>query len=428
MPEQHQLPTVLRAVPLQAGRHLWLHRPAMHALLICDVLFTSRVYLVPGIPILQPLLLGTSAALILFYAAFAYMRGHIFPVLLLMSCIALIINQLYVFEALSSVPLQFNSAFQFVWVMTFIVFFVISKDGNRHYLVNTLFMYASLYVVFYVAVALLNEFHILPAQLLRPLILEDHERGQRLFNYSAASAFAWFGWLYRAKTGPSMKTIVMLAICGLAIFLTLSRVFMLILILLTFAYLFRLGMSMIKVLCLSALWTASVFNLYGFVDSDWNPFALFSGDSSGSFRMLEYNVARIFLLQNPLSGIGIAPSSTDSWHLLGYDFFAAGDLGITGVWFDLGLFGLVLFFIGSHIACKPVRDIDASFRWPLVLTGCLMAGYGCIAPVIFYPAGATYFAILLGLWLDRRKVKSAQPLDTPLMRLRQYDGTSVLHG
>ena len=92
-------------------------------------------------------------------------------------------------------------------------------------------------------------------------------------------------------------------------------------------------------------------------------------------------------------------------------------LGAIGVWFDWGLVGVVAFFIGSHIACRPAKAVSRDYQWPLVLTGCLMAGYGCIAPVIFYPSGATYFAMLLGLWLaSLSRVSHPLRAETPRMQ------------
>lgn len=330
----------------------------------------------------------------------------------------LLINQLFVFSDLSKALVSFNAIFQFIWLVTFVIFFVMSRDGHRQYIVETLFFYATIYTVAYSFVALCYQAGILSQDFLKPLIMEDLERGQRLFNYSSATAFAWFGWLCRARYRPNLTTISMVMICGLSVYLTLSRVFILFLVIISFAFLFRLALVYVKVICLSALWSLSAISLYGFFDGSWNPFELFAGDSSGSFRMMEYNVARYLLWQNPLFGLGIAPTAADAWRLINQEFFAAGDLGVIGVWFDFGLIGLLLFFIGSHICCRHISGVSQGYALPLRLTGCLLAGYGCIAPVIFYAAGATYFAVLLGLWFDRRSpMRQAVHYVTPRRRL-----------
>lgn len=379
-----------------------IHRSSVHLLLFADLLFSSRLYRIGDMAFTQPLLLGLCAGFIAFYFFFTLLRGYLRPAALLVGALFLIVMQLYVFSALAGVAVKLNAVFQFFWALTFVVFFLAIRDGHGRYLANALLLYASLYVGIYAALALTFNFGLVRADALGILVADDAERGQRLFSYAIASAYAWFGWLYRLRERRSWRALAMLAISGLAIYLALSRVVTLCLVLMTFAALRGYTLNSIGRVCLTALLFVSAISFYGVFDTRWNPFSLFTSDTSGAFRMWEYEVARDLLREHFWLGIGIAPTAEDAWQFVQQDFFAPADLGVLGIWVDLGLAGLFCFLAGSFIACRPRIRMEPVLGTPLVLTGCLMTAYGCIAPVIFYPAGATYFAILLGFWLQAR--------------------------
>jgi hypothetical protein len=380
----------------------WIHRCSMHVLLLADLLFSSRIYRIGDVSFMQPLLLGLCAGFVAFYFIFAFLRGYIFCSALLAIVVLLLFTQLNVFSELSGVAVKWNAGFQFFWSLTFIVFFLIIRDGHGRYLAKALLFYASFYTVIYSVLTLAFNFGMIGVDALGILVAEDVERGQRLFSYTIASGYAWFGWLYRLRDRLTWIALTMLTLSGLAIYLSLSRVVTLGIVLMTFAVLRGYTLNSIGKVCLAVMLSVSAVSLYGVFDSGWNPFAILTSDTSGAFRMWEYEIARDLLREYPVLGIGIAPTAEDSWQFAKQDFFAPSDLGVIGIWFDLGLGGLIFFFLGSYVACKPGVEMESVLQAPLVLIGCLMTAYGCIAPVIFYPAGATYFAVLIGFWLDAR--------------------------
>lgn len=379
-----------------------IHRSSVHLLLFADLLFSSRLYRIGDMAFMQPLLLGLCAGFVTFYFVFTLLRGYLRPAALLVAALLLIVMQLNVFADLAGVAVKLNAGFQFFWALTFIAFFLAIKDGHGRYLANALLFYASLYAVIYTALALAFNFGLVGADALGILVADDAERGQRLFSYTIASGYAWFGWLYRLRERRSWGALIMLAISGLAIYLALSRVVTVCLVLMTIAALRGYTLNSIGKVCLAVLLIVSAISIYGVFDTRWNPFGLLTSDTSGAFRMWEYEVARDLLREHFVLGIGIAPGVEEAWQFVQQDFFAPSDLGVLGIWFDLGLAGLFCFLAGSFIACRPGVKMETSLGAPLVLTGCLMTAYGCIAPVIFYPAGVTYFAILLGFWLQGR--------------------------
>ena len=190
--------------------------------------------------------------------------------------------------------------------------------------------------------------------------------------------------------------------CGLAIGLTLSRVYIACTVVISALWIARFQLSTVRTVCLAVLWVATLTYIYGLLEPTWNPFMLFAGDTSGSIRADEYEITRYFIQQDYLWGAGIPSVQADVKSLTGNLYFAAGDLGTFGVWMDLGIFGLCFFMIGSHIVCHVIKQVEDRFRPALVLTGCLYTSYACISPQILYSTGGTFFALMLAYCLRGR--------------------------
>lgn len=394
-----------------------VHIVAINVFLLADIVFTSRLSRVFGDALAQPILLGTIAGISLMYTAAAFAEGRLTAVCLYIGTVGLLIGQLYVFSSITHAPVNFNSIFQHISITTFTVYFMISKAGLRSYLLRRITIFATAYCAFYSAIAVANLAGVLPPALFEAIVSSDIERGDRLFLYAGASAFAWFYWLSRTREMVSLANVAFLAICGAAIGLSLSRVFIGFVLSTSILFLLRVPNRMIGSISLGALGIASAVLLYGFVDPAWNPFSLFAGDTSGLVRGLEYETIRYLLWMNPVTGIGIAPNQTDIASLTGNFYFAASDLGALGPWWDMGLYGMILFFVGSYIATRPQGRSQGPFAEPLFLTGCMLVGYGCIAPALIMPGGSTYFALILGLWLDQRPVpRAAASVGAPSFR------------
>jgi hypothetical protein len=362
--------------------------------------------------LLQPLLLGSCAAVVMLYSGLAILERKWTLVVMQAFFLSLIVLQIYQFSALASVTPNANAGFQYVFGATFIVFSTIIADGFGVKLTQSMFQYAFGYTVVYFLISVLFDLGLFPQDILRSMTMDDTERGKRLYIYPGASSFAWFCCLHVFWRRPGLLSFAGLLVCGAAIYLSLSRVFIVFVCLLSAFYILRTKPSSIRAVCLAVMWGVSLATFGGLIWQQWNPFVFFSGDSSGSFRADEYDTARAFILENPILGVGMAPTQQDMGQLTGNPYFSANDLGAFGVWFDWGLPGLLVFFLASHIICQFPRRVAPGFRLPLFLTGSLLAGYGCIAPTILYSAGATYLAVILGYWLRPPGRARPRPLPT----------------
>lgn len=378
----------------------WPHKLAIHLLLLTDILYSSRIYRAVDDPILQTGLLSVFVVLGVLYSFLAILQRNYVCIAIAIIFVFVTYNQLQQFSVLSQYPVNYNSAGQLLELTILVTAGVISRLGLSDYLVKRVYVYAVWYTVSYTIVAIAYHVNILPERILDAIVLRDVERGERLFNYSTATAFAWFVCLYRVRRKFNLLHLSTLLICGLAVILTLSRVYIIFMLLLSVMYLVRFRHTTIRMTSLIILWSVSLSYFYGLLDANWNLFSFFATDSSGGTRALEYEIARSFIWQNPLWGIGFPPVPEAVGALTGDYYFAPNDLGTFGIWVDWGFIGLMLFFIGSHLVSRFKRGLSTDFEWPIFLTGCLLAGYGCIAPNAFYPGGATYFSIIVGISVD----------------------------
>ena len=374
-----------------------LNVAAIHVFLISDILFSSRLYraFLPGFS--QRVILAVLLVILFGYAFVAFLRLQLSVVAAFVGVCGLTVLQMFVFEHLTAAQFNLNSAFQYSLLTSFVVFAMLKRSALIEYALRWFLIFSVLYSVLYVFLSINSYFNLVPALSSQELLLFDDGRGVRLYNYSAATAFAWFYALHAWRRSPTaLLPLLLVAACGLALAMTLSRIYIACVLAVTALYLVGWSRRTIAATILAVLFSVSFVHLYGLVDPSFNPFTSLSGDASGSARASEYETARHFIWANPLTGVGIAPAPEDVGFLTGNYHFAGGDLGIIGIWWDYGLVGVVLFFLCSCLAVRTTPQLRPDLDTPLFLTGGLIVLYGIIAPVIFNPGGVTVFGMILG--------------------------------
>lgn len=381
---------------------------AIHALLLCDVAFNSRLFLIIPSPFLQPLLLGACIVFGVAFGILLILEGDVVPILAASSVVLLIAWQMTVFSQTTNIPIFVNASFQFVWTLALVPFTYWIKRGYANAIVDRYVNLAVAYSVLFLLLSLASFLRVLPSAITAPITLSDPERGARLFYYGALCALGWYARLQTLLREQSCKNWILAIICLLAVLASISRVSILIIFLITVLYLSRLRDRQIGSICGVLFVIGAGQNLVGLIDVSLNPYSYFSGDSSGSYRILEYELARIFIHKDPIFGFGLAPSSEAAGALLINPYFAAGDIGPTGVWFEWGVFGLVVFLLGTAITFRPIRLVsERSWRRPLYLMGVYMGLYGCIAPIIT-AGSASLFALIFSLWLHEIRTQRSR--------------------
>jgi hypothetical protein len=380
-----------------------LHRVLTHVLLGADLVFASRLYRVIGVASLQSMLLGACAATIVFYCLYITARGRIILPLLAAAYVALVMNQLTVFAEKLWLPVNPNTFFQFIWILCFVPFAGICLAGGRSYLLKCLVGYGTFYCAFFAAASVLQMAGALPGQVLAAIVSSDVERGARIFLYTGLACFTYFYWLVRICKTMNYRNLLFFGVAASASVLSLSRVYLLSIFCLTLAFLLKPKPSTISVISRSILLLGTLFVMSGMIVPTFNPYELFSGDTSGAYRAMEYGIVRERIMDDLLWGFGISPDIDLTKPFLGKFQIFAGDLGPLGVWFDFGLTGFCLFFVILWWCSKPQRSLSPGFGWPLFLTGCMMTVNGWLSPLAISPGGATMTALILAIGLTATK-------------------------
>jgi hypothetical protein len=399
---------------------LIFHAVVTHALLLDDIFYESRLYRALDAPIAQTLMLGTCFMIVLPYLFLTLHRGHVLPSLAAAGFSLLVIVQMLSFSSSENLPLNFNIFFQYIWVLTFVPFAGIALAGMRTYLLRWTVIYATIYCFVYVALNGVKFSGLVPAVYWQALVLSDIERGDRLFLYTGAVWIAYFYWLTDMRLAKRKRAVFFYCIAALAIGLSLSRVAILLTLALTIAFIAVPRPAALNSFVRVVLLLVSGVILYGVVDTDFNPFAFFSSDSSGSYRAMEYEILQFHIGRSPLTGFGIASSNEAASTALGHDFFFASDLGAAGVWFDFGLFGLLTYLAALWLVSKPARTLPPNYGWALFLTGCIMTAYGCMAPIMLSPGGAATFGLIAAMHLAERAYAPARPSPAGIMPMTQH--------
>ncbi|MHC2018718.1 hypothetical protein [Methylobacterium sp. CM6247] len=376
------------------------HRIAIHCLVIADVLFSSRLYqsLLPDFA--QRILLSTILLLSLIYFAIAVIRGHVLPVMIAVGAVSLVIGQMVVFSNNFSTQIDWNFSAQYIVFLSFLPIFVMSRDGMATLIAKVILAYALIYTLVYAVIGILYSAGLLPGALFTALLLNDAERGDRLFAYAGALAFAFYYSMGALQKNFTIKNLAIMMLCVAANYFTLSRVYLLCLTIVAVMNIVKLPRRIIALTSFGGFAIVSVGLLYGMADHSWNPFYAFaSQDTSGFGRALEYQVLQDILPSNFVFGLGIPGAPGLGAQVTGLSFFASGDLGAVGVFCDLGLIGLLFYIIAAAISCSEIHIMQERFSTCFFQTGCMMVLYGSIAPVLFAPGGVFYFSAILGIWL-----------------------------
>lgn len=388
-----------------------LHRVLIHVLLVGDLLFASRIYRVVGM-FMQPLILGSCAAIIIFYCIYTAIRGHILIPLLAVGYVALVMNQLTVFADKLWLPVNTNAFFQYIWVMSFVPFAGICLAGGRTYLLKCVVGYGTGYCCFYALASIMQMVGALPGKLLAELVSDLDFRGARIFLYSGLAAITYFYWLVQIRSRVTWTTLSFFLICALASLLSLSRVYLLVIFCLSVVFIVSPKPALLRLSAATVLGVGTAFVLSGIVIPSFNPFDLFASDVSGAYRALEYEVMRDRIFADPLWGFGMAPTADASKPFLGPYLIFPGDVGSVGVWFEFGFIGLVLYLIILWRCSTPQRSLPMKYGWPLFLTGTMLTAYGWMTPLAIAPGGATMTGLIFGIGLtahvQQRRAKAPQ--------------------
>lgn len=243
------------------------------------------------------------------------------------------------------------------------------------------------------------------------LKIGDVERGPRIFFAPAFAAFAFFFlWEWR-RGNPVLRLLLMIVAVG-ALWLSNYRTFLAIFLLVVLLRGARTLNPLVRLLIFAVVLTGYVVLLSGLVLPQWEPFAYFAKDGSGFARLLAYRHITPFVLDNWLSGVGIAGSNISLQHYLRTPTFYSvypTDLGPIGPLFVFGIGGLAAYILLTYymiVSRLPVRfGAEHPERMALHLTAMTCGIAGIISPSFMLETNSLFPALMMAGWIQLRRVR-----------------------
>lgn len=364
---------------------------------------------------LYPMLFASTLICIGVGIVLAVIEGQIICILSVVTIATLLILQAYIFSAISGFPVSLNMLASFSNMLAFVIF-CNSRINIRAVFVTTFWIaiiYSMVYVLFYdrfVAAAFdadqqrwANEAIASSVAPVVRVLVDDGVRGARVFLAAGFTTFALFYALVQLKTQRSLLWIFPLALVVWAVVLSMSRANMVVLLLTSGVYLLSVYGRRTRVLLASAFVVMALTMIVG-VFIDWNPLAATSSDPSGAARARAYGFVVQHIRSHPITGIGVAPSTTAEERFLGEAGVFPSDLGVLGVWYVFGLYGLLLYCIQTVVTMSGIRrppDMDERDHTILMLAASAIGLPAWFSPDTWGGSGGVVMAIAFGLFLRR---------------------------
>jgi len=349
-------------------------------------------YLVAGATLLAGILLGEIRAVMISFLIFVYMA--VMTVVGSQNTVVGYVNSLFlVYAALACAPV---AAYLFR-----------TARGNAVEVVIkcVLTMYFLLYVYFSLTVSEGSARAISGSG----FIVASGDRGPRIALDAAAVATGCFLSLTGLRAGRfTISNMVLLLLSAFSIYLSSSRLFSLVMVLISVWYLiFGIRNYLEKYLLRVFLLICAVMIVSAIFDG--NMYSYLSFDSSGYARMREMETIKDVFWQNAAFGKGLfSPRAADP---LGIADFSSGvfwnDMGIYGVLYATGIVGLIVFLALSILAIRSRRifaeaGLDPTFVDGLSLASITIGAFGVFAPNL-WTSGFELLAFIVAAMVVRRR-------------------------
>lgn len=365
----------------------------LHLTIVPLILIFSRLYVF--IDVLTPLFL-LSILVVALAAVQLFVRAQFHVLAFGVLAVVGFALAMLRFSAVANIPFNVKALSQFTGLMAIFVTYRFTSQGRTPDLVRILFWYAFAYACIYILVNAALKFDIYhPRGSHQALVLKDWSRRPRLYLANGIISFGLAVTAARLRQRVNMKNLVLLGIFAVAIAAALSRTFTVVVGCVTLAYLVLRNAKLVSWGALAAFLAISAVLVIGLAFPTFTPFS--GDDGSAHVRASEYEIARHYIRQWPILGIGFPSVNRSYQEFLAVDAFAASDLGLVGIWLTFGLVGMLLFVASAVVCATAYRDrYDQVTRDALALTGAMLTAYAVIAPTMWYSEATLLLALLVG--------------------------------
>lgn len=341
-------------------------------------------------------------AIIVGYAIVALRRGHAVPLVIAVALSVYLVFQTLLFHEISGAPANINSALTIFTLLLFIPFYETRLPLGL--LLRIVAIVAVSYVVLYVV---LNGTILELVKSQPRLVLEsDGERDRRVYLAFPWALFVLFLGMFSLKTRPLLGG-ALLALAVVAVLMgnnRLSTASAVPVILAAVIGLYAPRSRRVAAWLFALVFVVlSLVIMWGYADQNWNAYAFIARDASGTARFFEFQDAVTAIKGHELFGVGIAPSNDDLQYFIRptRPFFVT-DLGTAGIFFQFGLFG-VLIFMAWSVLCIVSVPHDGVRETPAALAlhyAALHSGFmGFFAPSLLGSIAVLFGAMVTSLWL-----------------------------
>lgn len=345
---------------------------------------------------------GFQIAIILGYSVVSVVRGHAVPLVIAVALAIYLVFQTFLFREISGAPININATLTTFTLLLFIPLYETRLPLGT--ILRIVTITAVSYIVLYVA---LNGVIIDLVKNQPRLVLEtDGERDRRVFLAFSWALYVLFLGLFSFKARPIVGGLLM-AVAAAAIVLANSRLAMTLtlpVLLAAIVGIFAPGSRRVAAWIFAAAFVMiSLIIMWGYADPNWNAYSYIARDASGTARFFEFQDAVKAIKGHELFGVGIAPSGEDLDYFIRptRPFFVV-DLGTAGMFFQFGLFGVILFMAWS-VLCIAAFPNDGPSQTPTTLAlhyAVVHAGFtGFFAPNLMGSVGVLFGALVTSLWL-----------------------------
>ncbi len=396
------------------------------AFLTAQLLLVSTLAGLGG-PAVPQMLFLVSIAAIATGALMALYEGQLLCVVAAGVIVALLVIQSYVFSWLTGAPVNLSVLLSYANMAAFPIFSLrtLKLDRVFAFLFVICLAYAAVYVAGYdhfvaTAQAALDRAKLTKGDFGLALksggvrvLPDDSSRGLRVLLAGTFTSFAYFYALARLRAGRGWRWLMPMLLTGAAMFLSRSRTYIAVMALLTLAHLLRLSNRPQRVMAAGVFLAGTLVVLSGVAFQDLDPLGLLASDSSGAVRARAYRIIADLVAQNFVTGVGIAPSPEAAYRLVALPSVYWADLGVLGVWYTFGLFGLLLYCTQVVVVMVGYRlpaEMDAANQQTLLLSGLLIGLTAVLSPDIWGGGGGVISAIAIGLLLRQPTPPKTTPL------------------
>lgn len=328
-------------------------------------------------------------------------RGMAVAAFLTVAGFSSVFISLYIFSMNSGVPFTFGAGGQYIGLSFIGLFALTLKDGHAGTLFRWFFGLTCLYAVFFIAALAAIRLGVVDVgSAIRGVVsADDVGRGTRLH----ASAFPLiYGTTYSVvsfQKRPTISKALLILLFALTFWVTESR---------TITALVFIAVSVHFVLRRPILFSRGSFAIYlvGAIGSvlillqpDLNPFS-YTTDYSAQVRENTVNIASNLIRYYWVFGSGLSFGIEGYAPLAGVYYFFPGDIGLMGILFSYGIFGLLGYSFIVYLGCFSYKKLLVSFNSAVIaesvtVTASIIAVYSLLSPQYDGGSSGSILAMLL---------------------------------